>query len=315
MRLSVASLRRVVKADLAIQFVPQAHPSYGGLELVRRYVHRIDLVARLRQACGGLRSDYGSARLGLLLLALLVVGGRRLEHLRYLADDPLITRFCGLARIPSARTMANWLKQFTQETLAPLVALNQTLVTEAIAALQLPRVTIDVDGALSCRPHEGRLGLPRLQSPPSQRPRATTPLVAHLAQTGHILRLKNRPGNVHDSKQAVAFLGELIDSLRAQLGRRVVLEFRMDAAFFQRGIFPLLTWRDCLYAIKVGYWSWLPLKQLAAACPQWHPVAPGVTGFETDLPVPQWNLRLRVMLFRKQCAPDPPELPTRSLQP
>jgi hypothetical protein len=25
------------------------------------------------------------------------------------------------------------------------------------------------------------------------------PLLAHLAQTGHILRLKNRPGNVHDS--------------------------------------------------------------------------------------------------------------------
>jgi Transposase DDE domain group 1 len=298
MRLSVASLRRVVKADLAIQFVPQALTSYGGLELVRRYVHRIDLGARLRQACGGLRSDYGSARLGLLLLALLVVGGRRLEHLRYLADDPLITRFCGLARIPSARTVAHWLKQFTQETLAPLIALNQTLVTEAIAALQLPRLTIDVDGSVV------RTGMKvawafRGFNPHHRKDPSYYPLVAHLAQTGHILRLKNRPGNVHDSKQAVSFLRELIDSLRAQLGRRVVLEFRMDAAFFQRGIFPLLTARDCLYAIKVGYWSWLPLKQLAAACPQWHPVAPGVTGYETELPVPQWNLRLRVMLFRK----------------
>ena len=298
MRLSVASLRRVVKADLAIQFVPQALTSYGGLELVRRYVHRIDLVARLRQACGGLRSDYGSARLGLLLLALLVVGGRRLEHLRYLADDPLITRFCGLARIPSARTMANWLKQFTQETLAPLVALNQTLVTEAIAALQLPRLTIDVDGSVVRTSMKVAWAFRGFNRHHREDP-SFYPLVAHLAQTGHILRLKIRPENVHDSKQAVAFLRELIDSLRTQLGRRVVLEFRMDAAFFQRGIFPLLTARDCLYAIKVGYWSWLPLKQLAAACPQWHPVAPGVTGFETDLPVPQWNLRLRVMLFRK----------------
>ena len=34
MRLSVASLRRVVKGDLAIQFVPQALTSYGGLELL-----------------------------------------------------------------------------------------------------------------------------------------------------------------------------------------------------------------------------------------------------------------------------------------
>ena len=50
MRLSVASLRRVVKRDLTIQFVPQALTSYGGLELLGRYLHRIDLGARLRQA-------------------------------------------------------------------------------------------------------------------------------------------------------------------------------------------------------------------------------------------------------------------------
>jgi hypothetical protein len=51
-------------------------------------------------------------------------------------------------------------------------------------------------------------------------------------------------------------------------------------AFFQRGILHLLTARDCGYAIKVGYWSWLPLKAIAAACRRWHPVAPGVTGHE-----------------------------------
>src|SRR4029453_10499756 len=57
MRLSVASLRRVVKGDLAIQFVPQALTSYGGLELLGRYLRRIDLGARLHQAFVGLRSD------------------------------------------------------------------------------------------------------------------------------------------------------------------------------------------------------------------------------------------------------------------
>ena len=45
MRLSVASLRRVVKRDLTIQFVPQALTSYGGLELLGRYLHRVDLGA------------------------------------------------------------------------------------------------------------------------------------------------------------------------------------------------------------------------------------------------------------------------------
>ena len=35
MRLRVASLRRVVKGDLAMQFVPQQLTSYSGLELLR----------------------------------------------------------------------------------------------------------------------------------------------------------------------------------------------------------------------------------------------------------------------------------------
>src|SRR5213594_2447186 len=70
MRLSVASLRRVVKGDLAIQFVPQQLTSYSGLELLRRYGQRLGLAARLRAAFVGLRSDYGNARVGLMLLAL-----------------------------------------------------------------------------------------------------------------------------------------------------------------------------------------------------------------------------------------------------
>ena len=131
MRLTIATLRRVVKGDLTIQFVPQALTSYGGLELLGRYLRQIDLGARLRQAFGGLRSDYGSARIALVLLTLFYVGARRLEHLRDLGGDPLVTRFCGLARLPTRRTVADWLRQFTQETLAPLVALNRDLVTEA----------------------------------------------------------------------------------------------------------------------------------------------------------------------------------------
>jgi hypothetical protein len=49
-----------------------------------------------------------------------------------------------LARLPTRRTVADWLRQFTHETLAPLVALNRDLVTEALVRLALPRLTIDV---------------------------------------------------------------------------------------------------------------------------------------------------------------------------
>jgi hypothetical protein len=53
----------ISRFDLTIQFVPQALTSQGGLELLGRYLRRIDLGARLRQTFASLRSDYGSPRI------------------------------------------------------------------------------------------------------------------------------------------------------------------------------------------------------------------------------------------------------------
>jgi hypothetical protein len=234
-------------------------------------------------------------------MALLYVGARRVEHLRYLADDPLIRRFAGLARVPSGRTVSNWLKRFTVDTLQPLVQLNRDVVLDTLGRLKLPRVTIDVDGTVVSTGAQVAWAF-RGFNPHHRKHLSYYPLLAHIAQTGHVLRLKNRPGNVHDSTQAVAFLRETIDTVRTRLGRRVPLEFRMDAAFFQRDIFRLLAARGCVYAIKAGYWSWLPFKQLAAEGRNWHPLAPGVTGFDTMVDIPQWQLRLRVMIYRKHVA-------------
>ena len=306
MRLSVDTLRQVVKRELPIVFVPQQLTSYGGLELVRRYVRRIDLPRRLHAACAALGGDYGGARLALLLVALPYVGARRLEHLQYLASDPLVRRFAGLARIPTARTVSNWLRRFTQETLRPLVRLNQDLVLDTVARLNLPRLTLDVDGTI-VRTGATVAWAFRGFNPHHRKDRSYYPLLAHIAQTGHILRIKNRPGNVHDSKQSAAFLRQLIDAVRGRVGRRVPLEFRMDAAFFQPDVLRLLAARDCRYAIKVGYWSWLPLKQLAAERRDWHALAPGVTGFEHQLDIPQWRLRLRVMIYRKHVRHESPK--------
>jgi hypothetical protein len=119
MRLKVRSLRQAVKSELPMEFVSQHLTSYGGLELVRRYFRKLEIVVRLRAALAAIPSDYGSARLAVLVMGLFYVGARRLEHLQYLVGDPLVGRFCGLARLPSSRTVSNGLKQFTQATLRP----------------------------------------------------------------------------------------------------------------------------------------------------------------------------------------------------
>jgi hypothetical protein len=52
---------------------------------------------------------------------------------------PSSLAFWGLARIPTARTVGNWLRQFTQATIAPLAQLKHNLVIDAVKRLALPR--------------------------------------------------------------------------------------------------------------------------------------------------------------------------------
>jgi len=103
MRLKGRSLRRTVKGDLPIEFVAQRLTSYGGLELVRRYGRNLAIVARLRAALAAIPSDYGSARLALLVVTLFYVGARRLEHLQYLVAIPWSR---GSAAWPVSRPLA-----------------------------------------------------------------------------------------------------------------------------------------------------------------------------------------------------------------
>ena len=303
MRLKVAGLRSVVKQDLPIEFTADRLTSYSGLELVRRYVEQLQLARRVRQALEpyALGGDYGSGRLVLLVLTLLVIGGRRLEHLKYLASDALVARLCGLARIPNARTLANWLKQFTAPCVQALRALNRDLLCEQIERLGLRRLTIDIDGTV-IRTGNTVAWAQRGFNPHHRKEPSYYPLLAHLAQTGQILRLRNRPGNVHDSRGAVEFLRTLITELRARFGRTRVLEFRMDAAFFQREILRLLERLGGEYAIKVPFCPWVGLKSKVAAQRQWSRVDDTISCFETELVLPQWELTLRVVIYRKRVA-------------
>jgi hypothetical protein len=74
----------------------------------------------------------------LVIVGLILVGGRRLEHLSYVCEDPLVKRFCGLLRLPRERSVARWLKRFTHKSLEALVEINSEIVCEAIEREKRP---------------------------------------------------------------------------------------------------------------------------------------------------------------------------------
>ena len=62
MRLNVASLHRMVKGKLHVEFARQELTSYSGLELFRRYLRQGDLPRRLRPVVDQLEAIIASHR-------------------------------------------------------------------------------------------------------------------------------------------------------------------------------------------------------------------------------------------------------------
>ena len=300
MRLSRADFSLPCKSFLKIEFAPQDITAYGGLELVRRYLALIELGRRVRTVFAryDVGGDYRSIDMILVIVVLILVGGRRIDHLNYVCEDPLVKRFCGLLRLPRERSVARWLKRFTQKSLRALVEINSEMVCEAIEKQSLTRLTLDIDGSVITTGASVGWAF-RGFNPHHRKDPSYYPILAHLAQTGHILRVKNRPGNVHDSKGAETFLRELIDDIRVRLGTLLPLEFRMDGAFFHKEIIDLLERRKARYAIKVPFMKWLGLVPIIRERQRWHRLGDGTGYFEVSLEVAAWEKTLRVVVYRK----------------
>ena len=108
MRRRRTDLAARVNGDLALEFTDVALTSYAGLELFGRYLRatRFNAVVRDAFAGTGRWSDFGATAMVRLVIGLLVVGGRRLRHLAFLHDDPLVRRFCEVQVLPTARTVS-----------------------------------------------------------------------------------------------------------------------------------------------------------------------------------------------------------------
>jgi hypothetical protein len=295
--LSRSEIRAQVKSDLAITFSDERITAHGGLELLRRYFVAIDLAGQLRRALGD-AGDYGAVRLVLSVIGLLLAGGRRLSHLAVLARDPLLLRLAGLTRMPSDRTVARWMAGAAQTVVEAVASVVRDVAHDAIAALQLARLTLDLDGTV-LRVCGAAEGAERGYSPHHPKDRSYYPLTAHLAQTGHLLRVWNRPGNVHDSHGAVGFLRTVLAELRERFGRRHRLELRLDGAFFHPELLRFLDGETLGYAIKVPLWRWLKVREEIAGRSRWTRVNASVSGFATTLAIPKWSRVQRVIVYRK----------------
>ena len=92
MRIKRDSIRGRVKSEVPIVFMQEKLTSYGVLEIFRRLLDRSGFTDRLRDAFSLRQFDggYGSFRITLSLIGMLLVGGSRIRHTRHLEQDPVL---------------------------------------------------------------------------------------------------------------------------------------------------------------------------------------------------------------------------------
>jgi hypothetical protein len=303
-RLKKRDLRAPVKGDLDITFSEERISAHAGLEVFGRYLRSLDLARRLRRALAtyGLDGDYGVVGRVFALVALIVTGGRRISHLGFLSTDPIVLRFAGLRRLPTDRSLAQWLKRFSDRALLALETLIRDLVHEQIERSKLRRITIDLDGTV-LRTGAKVEGAARGFNPHHPKDCSYYPLTAHVAQLGQILRVWNRPGNVNDSHNAVGFLRGIFKDLRTRFGRSLSIESRLDGAFFLPTVLRFLDGEANVdWAMKVPLWKWLGLREKIAHRHRWTRVDHRIQGFSTAIRFdrPGWPSALRVVVYRKR---------------
>ena len=300
MRRSRTDLRARVNGDLQLEFADVALTSYAGLELFGQYLRATGFNATVRAACAGTAGwgDFGAVAMVRLVMGLLVVGGRRLRHLVFVQDDPLFQRFCEVQLVPTARTVSRWLQGFTMTTVAALQAINTAVIARVLATLGVRTWTIDVDGVVVSTGLQVERAF-RGFNPHHRKVPSYYPIMAHLAETTHVLRVKNRSGNVHDGKAGLPFLRDLWTQLGTLLPRGGTVRFRMDGAFFRQDVLQWLGARPVGYAIKVPFYRWLDLQQYIRAQPTWRAVAPGITGFVVPDAATPWGRPVWVAIYRK----------------
>lgn len=299
MRIRKDSIRGRVKSDLPIVFSDEKLSAYGGIELFRRFLDRSGFAERLQKVFSirQFDGDYGSFRITLALMGMLLVGGTRLRHLRVLERDPLFLRFARLQRLPTDRTVANTLKETTSGVRDRIGDLLRDVAYDTARQAELSRITIDLDGTV-LRTGLFAEGAERGFNPHHPKDKSYYPLTAHMAQTGQLLAVVNREGNVHDSHRALETLEFVVNEVRANLAPRH-LEARFDGAFFRRDILEFLERSRIEYAIKAPLWDWLDTRRLIGQRKRWKPIGPGLQAFFTKLRIPKWDLTLRVAVYRK----------------
>ena len=300
MKCSKAAIHRKTHRIPEIKFEDQRLTSFAGLVVYQSLFSRIGLKQQLAGCFRHLTVSpiFGHGVVVLLLIVHLLLGYRRLQDMRYYQDDPMVCHLLGLKRLPDVATVSRTLAGLDEASVANLRRLLRQRVLDQLGELGLARITLDFDGSVlsTGRFAEGTaVGFNRKK----KGQRSYYPLFCTVAQTGQVFDVWHRPGNVHDSNGAKAFILACVREIKAILPRCIV-EARMDSAFFSDDIVRMLDAEEVEFTISVPFERFAALKALIENRKRWRHLNGQCSFFEANWKPSSWDDRYRFVFVRNQ---------------
>lgn len=298
MKPSRSEIHRKTHRIPEIRFEDQRLTSFAGIVLFQPLFSQLGLKEKFRDCFRHLKVSpiFGHHMITLLLVIHLILGYRRVQDIRYYQDDPMVLRLLGLERLPDVATVSRAMAGMDEQSVGKLRKVNRQVALARLAQENLARITLDFDGSVlsTGRFAEGTaVGFNKKK----KGQRSYYPLFCTIAQTGQVFDIWHRPGNVHDSNGARDFILDCIRALRAVLPR-VVVEVRMDNAFFSDDIVSLLEQEGVEFTISVPFERFAELKGLVEGRKRWNRITGGYGYFEAQWKPKSWDGKQRFFFIR-----------------
>jgi hypothetical protein len=239
---------------------------------------------------------FGHARIMLLLIIHLMLGFRRIRDMKYYEHDPLIKRVLGVTRLPDVATVCRSLASADDNCVESVQDFSRNHVIDQLKRVSPSRITADFDGSvLSTKRHAENTAVGFNKKAKGHR--SYYPLFCTIAQTGQVLDMLHRPGNVHDSNGALGFVQQCLFALNDQMPA-TTLESRLDGAFFSQKMVKLLHQGEVQFSISVPFERLIALKSLLETRKRWKHSNNETSYFELQWKPKSWDNVYRFIAVR-----------------
>ena len=283
-----------------LRFESHQLTAFGGIVILQELFASLQLVEQLRGVFHRrqLGKIYRPQKLFLQLVLHLLLGFRSLRDVLCYQSDPLVQRVLGMQCVANSSTLSRMLRDMTDGEIQALRRLMSQQVLDRLCTLTPARITLDFDGSV-CSTKRHAQGTAVGFNKKKKGERSYYPLFCTVAQTGQVLDLLHRPGNVHDSNGAKAFILQCVDRVRCN-SPGTILEIRMDSAFFSDEIVHALDQANVEFTISVPFERFPKLKQKIEARKRWKRCGPGCSSFEIDWKPDCWSKHFRFLIVRQE---------------